>query len=406
MKKKVVCSLLAAAMAVSMTACGSGSASTAASTSGSSGTSSTSAAADSSAEAASTSSGSTEAEAVTSGSTAAEAIASASTAATGESAAVKATGDKPTIAFVPKVMGQAWWDYVQKSVESWSSEAGIDVIYKGPTEIDAAAQVQIMTDLVNQGVDILCFSPNDPDACEAICKQARDKGIIVIATEASGMKNVDYDVEAFDETGMGAFLMDELAKQMGEKGKYVTMVGSLTMESQNNWADAAIAEQEKKYPDMTYLDPPARLVDNSDADEAYNQTKQLLTQYPDVTGICGTGSFDAPGAARAIEEMGLTGKVFAISVALPSEVGNYLENGTLQSVALWDPGISAKVMLNAGMEIFNAGKDASVIKDGMDLQQDGYHAVTISKNDNGAGLITGQGQLAITKDNYKDYSFA
>ena len=248
MKKKVVCSLLAAAMAVSMTACGSGSASTAASTSGSSGTSSTSAAADSSAEAASTSSGSTEAEAVTSGSTAAEAVASASTAATGESAAVKATGDKPTIAFVPKVMGQAWWDYVQKSVESWSSEAGIDVIYKGPTEIDAAAQVQIMTDLVNQGVDILCFSPNDPDACEAICKQARDKGIIVIATEASGMKNVDYDVEAFDETGMGAFLMDELAKQMGEKGKYVTMVGSLTMESQNNWADAAIAEQEKKYP--------------------------------------------------------------------------------------------------------------------------------------------------------------
>ncbi|HBB60819.1 MAG TPA: hypothetical protein DCZ61_03390, partial [Lachnospiraceae bacterium] len=149
-----------------------------------------------------------------------------------------------------------------------------------------------------------------------------------------------------------------------------------------------------------------RLVDNSDADEAYNQTKQLLTQYPDVTGICGTGSFDAPGAARAIEEMGLTGKVFAISVALPSEVGNYLENGTLQSVALWDPGISAKVMLNAGMEIFNAGKDASAIKDGMDLQQDGYHAVTISKNDNGAGLITGQGQLAITKDNYKDYSFA
>ena len=164
MKKKVVCSLLAAAMAVSMTACGSGSASTAASTSGSSGTSSTSAAADSSAEAASTSSGSTEAEAVTSGSTAAEAVASASTAATGESAAVKATGDKPTIAFVPKVMGQAWWDYVQKSVESWSSEAGIDVIYKGPTEIDAAAQVQIMTDLdyipqtdLNTDEDIINF---------------------------------------------------------------------------------------------------------------------------------------------------------------------------------------------------------------------------------------------------------
>ena len=118
------------------------------------------------------------------------------------------SGDVPTIAFVPKVMGQAWWDYVEKNVKEWGTENGIEVIYKGPTEVDAAAQVQIMTDLVNQGVDILCFSPNDPAACEAICKEAREKGIIVIATEASGMENVDYDVEAFDETGLGGFLMD------------------------------------------------------------------------------------------------------------------------------------------------------------------------------------------------------
>ena len=110
--------------------------------------------------------------------------------------------------------------------EEWASENGIDVIYKGPTDTDAAAQVQIMTDLVNQGVDVLCFSPNDPDACEEICKEAMEKGIIVIATEASGMQNVNYDIEAFDEAGLGGFLMDQLAAQMGEEGEYITMVGS------------------------------------------------------------------------------------------------------------------------------------------------------------------------------------
>ncbi|MBQ9968059.1 MAG: substrate-binding domain-containing protein, partial [Oscillospiraceae bacterium] len=79
----------------------------------------------------------------------------------------------PVIAFVPKVIGQAWWDYVHTGVDAWAAETGYDVIYKGPAEVDAAAQVQIMTDMVNQGVDILCFSPNDPAACEEICKQAR-----------------------------------------------------------------------------------------------------------------------------------------------------------------------------------------------------------------------------------------
>ena len=35
--------------------------------------------------------------------------------------------------------GQAWWDHVQENVEEWAADEGIDVIYKGPTDTDAAA---------------------------------------------------------------------------------------------------------------------------------------------------------------------------------------------------------------------------------------------------------------------------
>lgn len=313
----------------------------------------------------------------------------------GTTAVFAEEADTPTIAFVPKVMGQAWWDHVQENVEEWSEENGIDVIYKGPTDVDAAAQVQIMTDLVNQGVDVLCFSPNDPDACEAICKEAMDKGIIVIATEASSMENVTYDIEAFDETGLGGFLMDQLAEQMGGEGQYITMVGSMTMESQNNWADAAVARAEEAYPDMELV-PDARVADDSDAEKAYELTKELITKYPDLKGILGTGSFDAPGAARAIQELGLTGKVFAISVAMPLEVADYLEDGTLGSVALWDAGVTAKAMLNCAVKLFNGEE----IADGADLGVEGYDAVALQDK-----VLVGQGQIAITKENCYDFGF-
>lgn len=313
----------------------------------------------------------------------------------GTTAVFAEEADTPTIAFVPKVMGQAWWDHVQENVEEWSEENGIDVIYKGPTDVDAAAQVQIMTDLVNQGVDVLCFSPNDPDACEAICKEAMDKGIIVIATEASGMENVTYDIEAFDETGLGGFLMDQLAEQMDGEGQYITMVGSMTMESQNNWADAAVARAEEAYPDMELV-PDARVADDSDAEKAYELTKELITKYPDLKGILGTGSFDAPGAARAIQELGLTGKVFAISVAMPLEVADYLEDGTLGSVALWDAGVTAKAMLNCAVKLFNGEE----IADGADLGVEGYDAVALQDK-----VLVGQGQIAITKENCYDFGF-
>ena len=306
----------------------------------------------------------------------------------------------PTIAYVPKVEGQAWWEHVRGGVTEWAEANGIDVIYKGPTEVDAAAQVQIMTDLVNQGIDILCFSPNDPDACEEICKQAREKGIIVIATEASGMENVDYDIEAFDEAGLGAFLMDELAAQMGEEGEYITMVGSMTMESQNNWADAAVARQEAAYPNMVLVDDK-RVEDNSDAQEAYNLTMQLKEKYPNLKGILGTGSFDAPGAARAIEEMGLTGQMFAISVAMPAEVSDYLINGTLSSVALWDAAVTAKVQLNTALKMFNGEE----VGEGADLGEEGYHAVHVADNGKGKDFIFGDGYLAVTVDNWESFGF-
>lgn len=306
-----------------------------------------------------------------------------------------AESETPTIAFVPKVTGQAWWDHVQENVEEWAADEGIDVIYKGPTDTDAAAQVQIMTDLVNQGVDILCFSPNDPDACEEICKEAMEKGIVVIATEASGMENVTYDVEAFDETGLGGFLMDQLAEQMGEEGEYITMVGSMTMESQNNWADAAVARAEDAYPKMTLVDDK-RVADDSDAEKAYELTKELLQKYPNLKGILGTGSFDAPGAARAIQELGLTGQVFAISVAMPLEVKDYLADGTLGSVALWDAGVTAKAMLNLGMKLYNGEE----VETGADLGEEGYDNVTIDGT-----VVVGEGQIAITMDNVDDFGF-
>jgi len=332
-------------------------------------------------------------------SSAAASVAPASSAAAASVAASSAAaGANPTIAFVPKVIGQAWWDYVRDSgVKKWAADNKIDVKYQGPTTVDAAEQVKIMTDLVSQEKkgDILCFSPNDPNACEEICKQAMAKGIIVVATEASGMKNVNYDVEAGSEQGLGAFLMDNLAKQMGEKGEYCTMVGSMTMESHNHWADAGVAEQLAKFPNMKLV-ADKRVSSDSDAEVAYQKTKELIKKYPNLTGILGTSSFDGPGAARAIKELGLTGKVFAISVALPSETKDFLKEGVLQAVGLWDPAIASQAMLNLAMDLAT-GK---TVKDGMDLGVKGYNSVKITGT-----LVQGDAWIAITKDNVDSFTF-
>ena len=301
----------------------------------------------------------------------------------------------PKIAYVPRVEGQAWWENVHKYVDMWAEEHGIEVIYKGPAEVTAEAQIPILQDMINQDVDILCTCLNDTASGEEILKAAREKGIIVIATENEDLVNCDFDVEPHLAAEQGAFLMDLLAKQMGEEGQYITMVGSLTFESQNAWADGAVARQKEAYPNMELV-PDARVEDNSDAQVAYELTMQLKEKYPELKGILGTGSFDVLGAAKATEEMGLAGKMFAISVAVPSQVAEYIDNGTIKSVAVWDPGMSAKAQLNAGLKLFRG----ETIETGSDLGVEGYNDVTVDGKQ-----VIGHGDVAINADNVHDYDF-
>ena len=101
------------------------------------------------------------------------------------------------------------------------------------------------------------------------------------------------------------------------------------------------------------------------------------------------------------KEMGLTGEMFAISVAMPAEVSDYLINGTLKSVALWDASVTARVQLNAAMKLF-AGE---TIEEGSDLGEEGYNAIHIADNGKGKNYIYGDGYLAVTVDNWESFGF-
>ena len=311
------------------------------------------------------------------------------------SGAALAEKGAPVIAFVPKLTNQPWWERAIDGVEQWAKDFQMDVIIKGPTEADPAAQVQIITDLVNQGVDILCVAPLDMESCENILKQARDKGIIVITHEAAGIVNADYDLEAFSEKGLGGTMMDNLAKMMGEEGEYITMAGFVTMASHMNWINAGVARQKEAYPNLVLVEE-APVESEIDAEKAYEVTKELVKKYPNLKGILGTSSFDCLGAARAIEEMGLVGKLFVTSVGLPNETGEYLERGSLQVVSLWDPFWSNYLMQTVGLKMWNGEK----IETGIDLGIDGYRNCTVEGN-----VIMGEGWVEITKDNWKTFGF-
>lgn len=303
------------------------------------------------------------------------------------------------IVVVPKDASNPWFVRMDTGVKEYAAETGLNVYQRGTPEIDATLQAQLVQDLIAQGVDAICIVPVDLESIEPVLKQARDQGIVVVAHEGSTLENVDYDIEAFSNAGYGAFIMDNLAEAMGEEGLYTTMVASLTNGSHNEWADAGVAHQKANYPNMTLLAEQPRVESNDNGDVAYNVAKELFKKYPDLKGVMGTSSFDAPGVARAIQELGLVDKAFTSGTGMPADNKALLESGTVKSLTLWDPALAGKAMIALAVKILNGEE----ITTPLDLGIEGYTGMTWRTGSD--KVLEGEGWVVINAENVDSFGF-
>ncbi|MGA2477982.1 MAG: autoinducer 2 ABC transporter substrate-binding protein [Spirochaetia bacterium] len=310
--------------------------------------------------------------------------------------AAYAEGKVYEIAVVPKDATIGWFKRMDVGVVQYAKDSGMKAYLKGPSKTDAAAQAEVIEDLISAGVDALCVVPIDPVSLEPVLEKALKKGIVVVTHEGATQQNTMYDIEAFDNNQYGAFIMDNLAKAMNYSGKYVTMVGFLTNASHNEWADGGIARQKEKYPKMQLIQADARVEIQDDPNITYQKAKELFKKYPDLKGIFGTSGHAAPNSAKAIQELGLKGKAFTCGTGLPSQVRRYLKDGTMQYATLWDPADAGYAMCVLAKKIL----DKEPIATGVNLGRKGYEKMTLKGK-----LLIGAGWVTLTKDNVDSFDF-
>ena len=297
------------------------------------------------------------------------------------------------IANVPKMIGITWWDRMDWGNKEFAKETGNEVYQVGSTTADAAEQVKVLEDVIAQGIDALNIIALSPEACEPVLKKAQDAGIVVIAHETAGMANIDYDLEAFDNEGYGAQMMDEFAKLCGEEGEYVVQVGSLTTATHMVWANAAIERQKEKYPNMTLV---TDIIEGTTQEASYNKMKELMVAYPNLKGIIGFDAVNPPGIGLAVEEAGKAGEIIVCGGGLVSSAGEFMKSGSVQCIMFWDPGLAGKAMCSLAVKVLNGEE----ITDGVDLGVPGYENCRVDGN-----TVYGNAWEVCTVENMDDYPF-
>ena len=310
------------------------------------------------------------------------------------STAVPVLADGYTIANTPKCIGISWWDRMEAGNKRFTEATGNEVYQSGPTgDADTAVQISSIEDAIASGVDAITVIPSDPSAVETTLAKARDNGIVVISHEAEGLENVDYDMEAFVNQEYGAHMMDLLAEEMGGKGGYVIMMGTLTAASHQQWTEGAIKRQEEKYPDMYQVCDP---VEGSSQESAYSAAKEVIATYPEIGGFIGCDTNDPPGIAMAVEEAGKAGDIAVTGTCLVSQAKDYLNSGTIKTFTFWDPADAGEAMCSLAEKVLKG----EAIEDGVDLGVAGYEKCTVKDN-----TVYGAAWVDVTTDNMSDYDF-
>ncbi len=247
------------------------------------------------------------------------------------------SAEKPKIALVMKSLANEFFKTMADGAEDYQKERAseFDLIVNGiKDELDVNKQVELVEQMIAQGVDAIIIAPADSKALVAVCKKASGVGIIVI--------NIDnkFDSDALKEAGLtvpfvgpdnrkGAKLVgDELAKTLKAGDKVAVLEGA---------PNAFNGEQRRLGFEDAMKAAKINIVASQsgywETDKANRIARDIITANPDIKALLCANDSMAIGAVKAVEESGKSGKIVVVGYDNISAAQQLLKEGKILATA-------------------------------------------------------------------------
>ncbi len=241
---------------------------------------------------------------------------------------------KLMVALMPKAKGNAYFISCKAGADRAAQELGVDLLYDGPVDTNAAKQNEIVENWITLGVDAIVVAPENKEGLSTALRKARRAGITVLTFDADALPDArSFFVNQATPAGIGDALLDEAARLMGGEGEFAIITATLTAGNQRSWMERIEAQLPKKYPGLKLV--AVRPSDDL-KDKAQSEATALMSAYPNLKLLMAICTPGVPGAAEAVKQAGKIGQVKVIGLGLPNENRRYVKEGVTDSVILWN----------------------------------------------------------------------
>jgi rhamnose transport system substrate-binding protein len=245
------------------------------------------------------------------------------------------SSDKISVTFLPKNLGNPYFDTSDKGGKKAVTEFGGTFQEMGPDQASPDAQVPFINTAAQQGVKALVVSANDPKAIGSALDQARSAGTKVVTFDSDTEPQYrDLFVNQASAEGIAKVQVDLITKQIKDSGEVAILSAAANATNQNAWIKLMKDDLAKNHPNVKLVDT---VYGNDDDQTSFDKTAALLQSHPNLKGIISPTTVGVAAAARYISTSKSKGKVMVTGLGTPNQMRKYVKDGTVQAFALWNP---------------------------------------------------------------------
>lgn len=213
---------------------------------------------------------------------------------------------KLRLAFVCNGPKNDFWSIVQLGCDFGVRQVGdVEVDFRAPADPNptAAAQQEIMSDLIAAGVDGIAISPIDAETQTEFLNQTAAKTLLVCAdSDAEKSRRTCYI--GTDNVAAGKQAAELLKAALPQGGKVILFVGH--PHAQNAKDRIQGMQDALAGSNLQIIDT---LADGKQSAVAQKNAQEALVKYPDLAGMVGLYSYDGPAILTAVRGAGKAGQV-------------------------------------------------------------------------------------------------
>jgi rhamnose transport system substrate-binding protein len=208
-----------------------------------------------------------------------------------------------------------------------------------PATAEATSQIPFIEAQIQRGVNVIGIAPNSPDALNQVFDAARAKGILVLTVNGDITGNESHRDATILPTNfdkVGADQIEMMGSLINYEGDIAILSATTEAPDQNKWIEG-MKETLKNDPKYAKMNLVAVVYGDDQPEKSTTEMESLLANYPNLKGVIAPTTVGIAAAAQVVQQRGIADKVQVTGLGLPSEMRDFIKDGTVKAFQLWSP---------------------------------------------------------------------